>query len=241
MVAAAAQRPLHSRPQYRTAALMKKFNEHGQAMVEMCAVLIGMVVVILAVILIAGIGITNIKMIQEGKSQAEILALGADTAELAVRPDIFYWNYSNGTAFGGPGQPAYTTGNNDGISADALLNSGYSEASRGERIYEYDFKALDEAVLRTGHRPEVLNLGMALFSGYATAANLIYGASDYNQVLYTQRSVSDSDRQAFYKAVASWLKVEPQRMLDNWHYANRMFIPKNANGEPGGIPSSPQP
>ena len=56
----------------------RKNYERGQAMVEMCAGLIGILVMIVAVILISGISVTNIKMLQESKRNAEINALKSE-------------------------------------------------------------------------------------------------------------------------------------------------------------------
>ena len=214
---------------------MKKINqEKGQAIVEMCAGLIGILVMIIAIILISGINITNIKMLQESKSNAENSALSADVDDLTVRSDIHFWDYgTNNIPFSGNDRVVYVANSESDVAGNALQSADYSEAN-APNLPEgdgYDFIPLNEAELRTGSLSASANLGNNVFSNFATAANLISGSSTNNNTLYSYRFASSGERRAFYKAAAHWLRVNPQTMLDRWQASNVAWMPKNADGD----------
>lgn len=216
-------------------------RESGQAMVEMCVGLVGILMMIIAIILISGINITNIKMLQESKSNAEVSALGADVDNLAVRPDINYWNYGqNEIPFSGNDQAVYVSNSESGVVENALQSGDYSQANNDQELISdpmrsYDFSPLNQTELRSGSQAASANLGNGVFSNFATAANLISGDSNTPNALYSLRFTSFGERRAFYNAAAHWLGVNPQTMLDRWRSSNVAWLPKNADGEPVSI------
>ncbi|MFA6999455.1 MAG: hypothetical protein WC198_09895 [Victivallaceae bacterium] len=214
----------------------RKNYERGQAMVEMCAGLIGILVMIVAVILISGISVTNIKMLQESKRNAEINALKSEVDELTVRADINYWYYGdNRMPFDGNDRAVFLSNDEAGVITEALQSGDYSEANAADRPYDYAFTPLNQVELRTGARAENTNLINSNFFSYATAANLVNGSFETDNSLYSYRSMSSRDRRAFYNAAAHWLGINPQTMLNQWQNANLAWMPKNADGEATGI------
>lgn len=214
----------------------RRNRENGQAMVEMCAGLVGILMMIIAIILISGINITNIKMLQESKSNAEMSALSADVDDLTVRSDINYWDYgTNDIPFSGNDSPVYVSNSESDVAGDALQSADYSEANAPNPPYEYDFTPVNEVELRSGSQSASANLGNNVFSNFATAANLISGSSTNTNELFSYRSASSGERHAFYNAAAHWLSVNPQTMLDRWQSSNVAWLPKNADGEPVSI------
>jgi len=208
------------------------YHEKGQAMVEMCAGLVGILVIIIAIILISGINITNIRMLQESKSNAETSALSADVDDLTVRPDILSWDYgTNNIPFSGNDSAVNVANSESDVAGNALQSADYSQANAPNPPYEYDFTPLNEARLRTGSLSASANLGNNVFTNFATAANLISGSSTNNNTLYSYRFASSGERRAFYNAAAHWLGINPQTMFDRWRESNVAWMPKNADGE----------
>lgn len=195
--------------------MTKFYHEKGQAMVEMCAGLVGILIVIIAIIMISGISITNIRMLQESKSNAEILALTTENID-----DITI-NVSD-----------------IDIAGNALQSADYSEANDPDRQEsdKYDFYPLSVAAskLRLGSQSTSKHLGTAM--NFSEPINWSVGSST-NKELFSLRSFSSKEQEAFYKAAARWLGVKKDDMLNKWLISNKVYLPKVADEAPVNIVS----
>ncbi|MCP3967738.1 MAG: hypothetical protein GY750_00250 [Lentisphaerae bacterium] len=85
-------------------AFLKPFvKENGQATAELCVAMVAIVAIFLGIIVISGLGISNIRMIINAKTYAEY---GAHNTNLmpGAGTDIYSWDYGQ-TGSGGDGLP----------------------------------------------------------------------------------------------------------------------------------------
>lgn len=194
-------------------------SEKGQALVEMCAGIIGMLSVFVGILVVSGLCISNIKILKSSKVNAETSVLNATDSHLVERRDIYAWAYGkDDIPFTAADQPLYNTINRGGLVDDYLDNSAYS-AENG-----YIFRKLDDIPLRSGHTPET-NFFTAFFDNYATAASLVFGMPDTYDKLYTYRTQSAGEREALQRAAAEWLGIDVARLNLSMQRTNQVYMP----------------
>ncbi len=206
-------------------------TEKGQALVEMCAGLIGMLSVFVAILFVSGLCITNIKTLKSSKVNAETGVLTATDSYLIERRDIYSWSYGDDELpFTADDEPMYNTINQSGLVDDYLTNSTYSAESG------YQFKPLSEIELRSGYSPEA-NFFTSFFDNYATAASLVYGTPDSYAKLYSYRTQSANEREALEKAIATWLGVDVDRLNLSTQRTNQAYMPNFGRYTPQEVPA----
>lgn len=77
-------------------------GERGQAVAEMCISLMAIMVVFLGIIVLAGLGISNIRILMDAKNQAEA---NRSRPPLEGLRDIFAWHYGSDIDVDGDGVP----------------------------------------------------------------------------------------------------------------------------------------
>jgi|GEM_PF-3130680 hypothetical protein len=193
--------------------------EKGQALVEMCAGIIGMLSVFIGILVVSGLCLSNIKTLKSSKVNAETAVLNATDSYLIERRDIYAWTYGDSNIpFTAADQPLYNAIESEGLIDDYLSNSYYSAQSG------YTFKPLNDIPLRTNYSPEA-NLFTGFFDNYATAASLVYGPPDSFDKLYSYRSQPAEERRALQRAAASWLGIDVARLNLSTQRTNQAYMP----------------
>lgn len=207
-----------------------KNSEKGQAIVEMCAGIIGMLSVFVAIFFVSSISISGIKTLKSSKVNAETAVLNSTDSYLIERRDIYAWTYGEGDIpFTAADQPVYNTINKAGLTEEYLSAMIYS-AEDG-----YEFKSLDEIEMRLNRTPET-GFFINSFDTYATAASLVYGTPDSYDKLYSYRTQPAAEREALQKAIAAWLGVDVGRLnLTQWRI-NQAYMPNFGRFIPHELP-----
>jgi hypothetical protein len=207
-----------------------KTSEKGQALVEMCAGIIGMLSVFVAILFVSGICISNIKTLKSSKVNAETSVLNSTDSYLIERRDIYAWNYGdNNIPFTAADQPLYNTINRDGL-VDEYLSASIYSAENG-----YEFKPLNEIDMRVNRTPET-NFFTSFFDNYATAASLVYGMPDSYDKLYSYRTQPAAEREALQRAIATWLGVDVGRLNLAMQRTNQAYMPNFGRYIPQTLP-----
>ncbi len=213
---------------------MKYSGEKGQALVEMCAGIIGMLSLFVGILFVSGISISNVKTLQSSKINAETTVLNASESYLIERRDIYDWRYQNNVPFTAADSPSYAIFDLDNLTDDYLTNSGYSGLTDGS------FKSLPNIELRGNHTPEVTYF-LNSFDNYATAASLVQGNADSYDTLYSYRKQSTADRRALEEAIARWLGINVRTLNANRLRSNQAYMPNFGRNTPEQFyPATPE-
>ncbi len=213
---------------------MKYSNEKGQALVEMCAGIIGMLSLFVAILFVSGISISNIKTLQSSKMSAETTVLNASESYLIVRRDIEDWKYDNNIPFSAGDKERYKVFDLGNLVDDNLSNSGYSALPPGS------FQSLPNIEMRSNRTPEV-NFFLNSFDNYATAASLVEGNADSYDTLYSYRRQSTADRRALEEAIARWLGINVRTLNANRLRSNQAYMPNFGRNIPEQFyPATPE-
>ncbi|MFA7230217.1 MAG: hypothetical protein WC071_03005 [Victivallaceae bacterium] len=112
----------------------RKLNqEHGQALVEMCVCLVAIISVFLGLIVVAGLGISNIQTLLRAKTNAEYSSRGGTPAGNRGI-NIFAWDYGD-TNNGGDGIP-FTADDQSITASQGNAGSYYQQQFNGQENSE---------------------------------------------------------------------------------------------------------
>jgi hypothetical protein len=158
-----------------------KKTEKGQAIVEMCVGLIGVMVIFLGVIFIAGLGISNVKIYLSAKNNAEYASRN-DSSFSGAGAAIYTWDYgADNLPFSADDQIMAIPANE----ADTVFNSQVTDSiySEGESDGSYSYMAINElpASVRNNFTGDLDSLFLA-------TADLVQSTSSYSESFYTLTS-----------------------------------------------------
>ncbi len=174
-------------------------HESGQAIAEMCIGLIGIMVVFLGILFVAGLTISNVKIFLEAKNNAEYRAHNNAADSAGAGTSIYNWNYgtyeirnnSNPAATQHFTMPfsyndQYTRISDDNINdTDATFNTQISSSSYSQSIENNDYIYEPISSLTD---PVRNNFTRSLGGLFLNAAALVHGASGDNESFYTLNS-----------------------------------------------------
>ncbi len=199
-----------------------QINNHGQAILEMCIGLIGMLSVIMAIMFISSVSIANIKTLFSSRTNAESNILHADADSFTARSDIYAWHYDQESIpFTPRDRVSYYTINGLQDVNDAISSAGYSQAE----TQGYEFKSLRDIEMRS-QRSYSTEMMLFYMDSYATAANLVVGNPDSFSNLYIHRNSSAEERENLAKAISNWLGVDVNSFKASLQRSNQVFLPK---------------
>ena len=156
-------------------------NDAGQAIVEMCIGLIGIMVIFLGLIFIAGLSISNVKIYLSAKNSAEYLARNSNGFS-GAGDAIYSWNYgADNLQFSADDQVEYVPEND----AETTFGSQISDRtySEGEIDGSYIYMPVDSL-----HLGAVDTFMAGLDSLFLSAADLVRSSSSYDESFYTLNS-----------------------------------------------------
>ncbi|MCF6176909.1 MAG: hypothetical protein L3J71_14205 [Victivallaceae bacterium] len=156
-------------------------SENGQAIVEMCVGLIGIMVIFLGVIFIAGLGISNVKIYLSAKNNAEYVSRN-DSSFSGAGSAIYSWDYgADNLPFSADDQITGVPAND----ADTVFNSQITDSiySEGEVDGSYSYMAINELPASVRN-----NFTGDLDSLFLTTADLVQSSSSYSESFYTLNS-----------------------------------------------------
>lgn len=161
-------------------------RQSGQAIVEMCIGLVGILAVFLGLIFVAGLSISNIKTYISAKTSAEYGSRN-DNAVVGAGSSIYTWDYGD-PRNGGDDLP-FTA--DDRIVSTGVTNAGTlfqnqvrsAAYSEGELDGSYDYMAIDQLqeYVRNNFTDSLVDL-------FLPAANLTCSSSSYDVNIYTLNS-----------------------------------------------------
>ncbi len=212
-----------------------KNNERGQAVAEMCISLLAIMAVFLGVIVLAGLGISNIQILMDAKNRAETNRSGATEG---LR-DIFAWDYGdnidvdrdgtpevNALPFDADDRPIYAVEHNaQAVFASQLNDPRYSaEVDFVPGQYgHYDFFPVSAVDSAGGS-----NFARNLPGLFAAAAGLVSNHSDNAEDVYTlrendfnSREQLNAVREAFYRLFGVDIDTIDLRNIP----ANQVYLP----------------
>lgn len=174
---------------------MKNISEKGQATIEFCIGLIGIMVVIIAIIYFGGIGITSIKTLLNARTYAEVSA--AENTEGDEDPEaIASWSYtlgeySSSESYNIPFLARDTPITDSGFDNDYMTNasdsSGVDDSGRSYNFFTLD--AVDDVSyserLNSGNPAAIAGL---VFSDGALPSEVTSGYDDF----YTMHKTSNA-------------------------------------------------
>ncbi len=156
-------------------------SDSGQAIVEMSIGLIGIMVIFLGLIFIAGLTISNVKIYLSAKNNAEYSS--RNSSDFSGAGDAIYsWNYgADNLPFSADDEIEYVPLND----AETVFSSQISDRtySEGEVDGSYIYMPVDNL-----HSAAVDNFMIGLDSLFLSAADLVQSSSTYNESFYTLNS-----------------------------------------------------
>ena len=172
---------------YSKTACSAARRQHGQAIVEMCVCLVGVMAVFLGLIFVSGLSISNVQTLFSAKINAETSsrnALGGGAGQ-----SINYWDYGNDAVpFTADDAPVFLDTSADrGYFLNMLNDTGLSESNNpnSAKYQQYIFSQDNYSKI-----PQVVNSNFTVnFPDlYVSAADLVMSEGDQNNKVYTLKS-----------------------------------------------------
>ncbi|MEI8247393.1 MAG: hypothetical protein WCI51_16290 [Lentisphaerota bacterium] len=209
-----------------------KARQSGQAIVEMCAGIIGIMAVFLGLIFICGLSISNVQTLFAAKINAETSSRNA-TKPLGGSgwQDIDSWNYGNDAIpFTADDRAVLLDTSTDNVYyLDLLNNPNYSESNApygDHKSNKYIFSSVNyqriPPVVKSNFTDPKNPLNL-----YAGAANLTEGLGNQNDKIYTLKSNKNNSENQVGGLSATFNDLFGTHIQDiNLNDMNKVYMPR---------------
>ena len=206
-----------------------KARQSGQAIVEMCAGIIGIMAVFLGLIFICGLSISNVQTLFAAKINAETSSRSA-SSDGGKGQNIDYWNYGNDAIPFTADDRAVLLDTSDNVYYLDLLNNpnlSESNAPPGDPKYQkYIFSSVNYQLI-----PHVVKSDFTDANNppnlYVGAANLTEGQGYQNDKIYTLKPNQNNTAAQVERLSATFYDLFGTHIQDiNLNDMNKVYMPR---------------
>lgn len=210
--------------------------QNGQAIVEMCICLVGIIAVFLGLIFVSGLSISNVQSLFSAKINAETSS--RNTLSGGAGQNINYWDYGNDAIpfTADDAAVAQDTSADKGYYSNLLTDTSLSESNAPDRakFQQYIFSPDNYSKI-----PQVAssNFTVNFPDLYASAADLVVAEGDQNTKVYTLKANRYNTATQVDDLSTAFYKLFGIRTQDiDLNKMNRVYMPVINSGAQNAIP-----
>ncbi|MHB9138208.1 MAG: hypothetical protein ACYC4Q_02265 [Victivallaceae bacterium] len=220
----------------KTSNSSKPASQNGQAIVEMCICLVGIMAVFLGLIFVSGLSISNVQTLFSAKINAETSS--RNTQSGGAGQNINYWDYgSDAMPFtADDASVALDTSADKGYYSNLLTDPSLSESNDPNRAKYQQYIFTQDNYSRI---PQVAssNFTVNFPDLYVSAADLVVAEGDQNTKVYTLKTNQYNTAAQIENISTAFYRLFGIRTQDiDLNKLNRVYMPVINSGAQNAIP-----